>query len=82
MRGSEQQLALKQKLLVALTVYVVLGALAWTTLSSEPIRIGYFKGDMRTVTLVILGVFVFRTLMGFWRQKIDEKRESRDDRVQ
>ncbi len=73
-------MALKQKLLFALTAYVVLGVLAWTTLSSEPIRIGYFKGDIRTVTLVILGVFAFRTLMGFWRKKIDEERESQKDR--
>ncbi len=73
-------MALKQKLLFALTAYVVLGVLAWTTLSNEPIRIGYFKGDLRTVTLVILGVFALRTLMGFWRQKIDEERESRKDK--
>ncbi len=74
-------MALKQKLFVALTVYVVLGVLAWTTLSDEPITIGhYFKGDFRTLTLVILGVFAFRTLMGFWRKKIDEERESQKDR--
>ncbi len=70
----------KRKLLFALTAFVLLGALAWTTLSSEPIQIGYFKGDIRTVTLVILGVFAFRTLMGFWRLKIDEERESRKDK--
>ncbi len=74
-------MAPKQKLFVALTVYVVLGVLAWTTLSDEPITIGhYFKGDFRTLTLVILGVFAFRTLMGFWRKKIDEERESQKDR--
>ena len=72
-------MALKQKLLFALTAYVVLGVLVWTTLSSEPIHIGYFKGDIRTVVLVILGVFAFRTLMGYWRLKIDEERESRKD---
>jgi hypothetical protein len=68
-------LQLKQKFIVALAAYVVLAALVWTTLSSEPIQIGFFRGDLRTVTLAILGVFAFRTAMGYWRRKIDDERD-------
>jgi hypothetical protein len=76
-RESEQQLGLKQKLLFALTAYVVLAALAWTTLSNEPIQAGVFRIELRTLTVVVLGLFAFRTLMGYWRRKIDEERESK-----
>jgi hypothetical protein len=68
-------LRLNQKLLFALTAYVVLGALAWTTLSNEPIHAGVFRVELRTLTVVVLGLFAFRTLMGFWRRKIDEERD-------
>ena len=63
---------LKQKLILALTAYVALALLAWQTLSSEPIRLGGFHASLRALTLVIVGVFAFRTLMHFWRVRIEE----------
>lgn len=65
-------LQLKQKLLLALTAYVALGFLAWQTLSDEPIGIGGVHASLRTLTLVILGIFAFRTLMGYWRLRTEE----------
>ena len=65
-------LQLKQKLILALTAYVALALLAWQTLSDEPISVGAFHASLRALTLVILGVFAFRTLMHFWRVRIDE----------
>ena len=58
--------------MLALTAYAVLGALAWTTLSDEPIQIFAFQMRLRTVTLVLLGVFAFRTLLHFYRVKLEE----------
>ncbi len=68
----------KQKLLLALTAYAVLALLAWQTLSNEPIDIVGFKLELRTVTLVVLGVFAFRTLMHFWRLQVEDRRQHRE----
>jgi hypothetical protein len=65
-------LNIKQKLVLALTAYAVLGALAWTTLSDEPIQVFDFQLRLRTVTLVLLGVFAFRTLLHFYRMRIED----------
>jgi len=67
---------IKKKFVRALVAYAVLGVLAWTTLSNEPIRV--FNGNvrLRTGTLLILGVFAFRTALHFWRLRIEEERES------
>jgi len=52
----------------------VLGILAWTTLSDDPIRV--FNGNvrLRTGTLLILGLFAFRAALYFWRTRIEEER--------
>ncbi|MFY9702966.1 MAG: hypothetical protein ABSC07_18095 [Terriglobales bacterium] len=69
-------MTIKKKFVRALVAYAVLGVLAWTTLSNEPIRV--FNGNvrLRTGTLLILGVFAFRTALHFWRLRIEEERES------
>ena len=65
-------MSLKQKLLLALTAYAALGFLAWQTLGDEPLQVGqYLHVGLRTLTLVILGLFAFRTLM-IWRRDDDE----------
>ncbi len=69
---------LKQKLILALTAYAALGFLAWQTLSDQPISIGSsFHLSLRGVTLVLLGLFAFRTLMNFWRRKIEDENARR-----
>ncbi len=62
--------------MLALVAYVVLGILAWTTLSDEPIRIFDANVKLRTGTLIILGLFAFRAALYFWRTRIEEERES------
>jgi hypothetical protein len=66
--------ALKQKLLVALTAYAVLALLAWQTLSDEPIHIAGVAVQLRLLTVVILGLFAFRTVMAFWRAQLEAPR--------
>jgi hypothetical protein len=70
-------LNIKQKLLLALTGYAGLGLLAWLTLSDEPIQVMYFQARLRTCTLVILGLFAFRSLLYFYRTRIEEADEKR-----
>jgi hypothetical protein len=64
---------IKKKFALALIAYAVLGILAWTTLSDEPIRV--FNGNvrLRTGTLIVLGLFAFRGALYYWRTRIEEE---------
>jgi hypothetical protein len=71
-------LSLKQKLVLAFTAYAALGFLAWQTLSDEPLQVGAnFHVGLRTLVLVVLGLFALRTLMT-WRRYNDEPRSDGD----
>ena len=63
---------IKLTLALALTAYAVLAFLVWQTLSNEPIRIFAFEVRLRTATLAVLSLFVFKTLLYFWRVKLEE----------
>ena len=69
-------LTIKKKFALALIAYAVLGVLAWTTLSDEPIRVFNSNVNLRSATLVILGLFAFRSGLYFWQTRIEEERES------
>jgi hypothetical protein len=66
--------AIKKKFVLALVGYAVFGLLAWFTLSDEPIRILNGNVRLRTGTLLILGLFAFRTALHYWRLRIDEEK--------
>jgi len=67
-------LTITKKFVLALIAYAVLGVLAWTTLSDEPIRVFDLNVKLRTGTLLILGLFAFRAALYFWRTRIEEER--------
>jgi len=67
-------LTIKKKFVLALMAYAVLGVLAWTTLSDEPIRVFNANVKLRSGTLLILGLFAFRAALYFWRTLIEEER--------
>jgi asparagine N-glycosylation enzyme membrane subunit Stt3 len=67
---------IKKKFALALIAYAVLGVLAWTTLSDEPIRVFNANVRLRTGTLLILGLFAFRAALYLWRTRIEAERES------
>jgi len=75
-RSDDLEVTIKKKFGLALIAYAVLGVLAWTTLSDEPIPV--FSGNLRlrTGTLVILGLFAFRSALFFWRTRIEQEREN------
>jgi hypothetical protein len=66
---------IKKKFMLALIAYAVLGVLAWTTLSDDPIQVFNASIRLRTATLLILGLFAFRAALYFWRTRIEEERE-------
>ena len=67
---------IKKKFVMALVAYAVLGILAWTTLSNEPIPVFGMNVNLRDATLVILGLFAFRAALYYWRTRIEEKQDS------
>jgi hypothetical protein len=68
---------MSRKLRVALTVYAVLAVLAWFTLNAS-IPIAGREVPLRAVTLAILGLFAFRTLLHAQRERIESSREHSD----
>ncbi len=71
----EVGLTVKKKFVLALIAYAVLGILAWTTLSDEAIQIFDWNLRLRTGTLLILGLFAFKSALYFWRTRIEEERD-------
>ena len=67
-------MTVNKKFALALVAYAVLGILAWTTLSDEPIQISGWNLKLRTGTLLILGLFAFKSALFFWRTRIEEER--------
>ena len=61
--------------MLALVAYAVLGVLAWTTLSDEPIRVFNANVNLRIGTLMVLGLFAFRAALYYWRTRIEEEQE-------
>jgi hypothetical protein len=62
------------KLLVALAVYAALALLAWFTLDAS-IPLGGRDVPLRALTLAILGLFAFRTLLHAQRERIEAGRD-------
>jgi hypothetical protein len=66
-----------RKLLVALAVYAALAALAWFTLDAS-IPVSGRDIPLRAVTLTILALFAFRTLLHAQRERIEQSRDRGD----
>ena len=71
---------IKRKLVLAVIAYVALGVLVWQTLSNEPIRVFDFEVRLRTATLLIVGLFAFKTFLHYWRLRIEETDAAKADK--
>jgi len=69
----------RKRFYVALAVYAVLGLLIWTVMSDLPVPMPMQSGrvSIRALTMMILAVFVMRTLL-HWRA--EQIREEQDDK--
>ena len=80
----ETKLDTKKKFVFALIAFAVLAILAWSTLSDDPIRVdlNFFALNvrLRTATLLVLGLFVFRTLLYMLRLRL-EQRDSHSEKA-
>jgi hypothetical protein len=70
----------RKRFYIALAVYAVLGLLAWGTLSNEPLPgargNGWFGGvSLRAVTVAILALFAFRTVLHWKAEQLRETDE-------
>jgi hypothetical protein len=68
-------LDIRKKFVVAMIAFAVLGLLAGTTLSNDPIPIFGTVIRLRTATFLILGLFALRTAIAFWRLRIEEQQD-------
>jgi hypothetical protein len=68
---------IKKKFVLTLTAYAILGILAWTTLSDEPIRVFSANIKLRTATLLMLALFAFRAWLFYWRTRIEEQKAAK-----
>ena len=66
-------MTVNKKFALALIAYAVLGILAWTTLSDEAIPVAGWNLKVRTGTLLILGLFAFKSALFYWRTRIEEE---------
>ncbi len=55
----------------ALMIFAALGAVAWFTLDEVPLGMGPVRISLRTATLVILGLFAFRTWLHGYRLRLE-----------
>ena len=62
----------RRKLVFAGVAYAALATLAWLTLSNDSVRVFSLDVRLRTATLLIIGLFAFKTLLHFWRVRIEE----------
>ena len=67
-------MSVKKKFVLALIAYAVLGILAWTTLSDDSIPVFHWNLKLRAGTLLILGLFAFKSALYFWRTRIEDER--------
>ena len=56
---------------LALGLFAGLGVVVWFTLQDVPLGVGSYRIGLRTATLVILGLFAFRTVMHGYRLKLE-----------
>ena len=75
----------RRRFYVALAIYAVLGLLIWMTIDDLPIPVSNLPSvlqnvhiTLRELTLVILGMFVLRTLLHRWAQKARAEREDKE----
>jgi hypothetical protein len=73
---SDVSVTVKKKFALALLAYAALGILAWTTLSNEPIHLLNADISLRQGTLIVLGLFAFRSALYYWRTRIEDQQAS------
>ena len=71
----------RKRFYVALAVYAVLGLLIWTVMSDVPVPMPMQSGriSIRTLTLMILLLFVVRTVLHWRAEQIREEQDEKEE---
>ncbi len=71
----------QKKLYVALAMYAALAAGAWMVLDDIPLPVSSLRLSItvRQLTLIVLFVFVVRTVLHWYAERVREERESREN---
>ena len=75
----------RKRFYVALAIYAALGLLIWMTIDDIPIPVSNLPAalqnvhvTLRQLTLVVLGLFVLRTVLHWWAEKARAEREGKE----
>ena len=66
----------RKRFYVALAIYAVLGLLIWVTMEDVPLPVGSGHVGIRSLTLIVLALFVVRTVLHF---RADQIRGEQDE---
>ncbi len=71
----------RKRFYVALAVYAVLGLLIWTTMSDVPVPVPARWGhvSIRALTLMVLALFVMRTLLHWRAEQIRTEQDDKEE---
>ena len=71
----------QKKLYVALALYAALAAGAWMVLDDLPLPVSSLRLSItvRQLTLIVLFVFMVRTVLHWYAERVREERESREN---
>jgi hypothetical protein len=79
----------RKRFYVALAIYAVLGLLIWLTIDNIPIPTSNLPAllrdmhiTLRQLTLIVLGLFVVRTVLHWWAEQAQREREQRESSEQ
>jgi hypothetical protein len=77
---AREQMEQRKKFYVALAIYAVLGLLIWMTMSDVPVPMPMRSGhvSIRALTLMVLALFVVRTLLHRRAEQIRAGRDSEE----
>ena len=68
----------RKRFYVALGLYAVLGLLIWTVMADVPLPVGNGHIGIRSLTLIVLGFFVLRTVL-HWRAEQIRSEQDREE---
>ena len=73
-------MAREQRFWLVLVIFALLGALEWSTLSAEAVRVvrgpggeALFEVSIRGIALMVLGLFAFRSWLQYRREKLEAR---------
>ena len=68
----------RKRFYVALAIYAVLAVLIWVTMEDVPLPVGNGQLGIRSLTLIVLGLFAVRTVLHFRAEQIRDEQDEEE----